>query len=242
MPGVFPIPEVLMHKPDASQPLAHTQRYTDALGWAAELHRRQRRKGKEVPYISHLIAVSALVWEDGGEEPLAIAGLLHDAIEDCGVTQLQIAQRFGEQVAQIVADCTDTLGAVEAGGKKEPWLVRKTRYIKHLRTAPLNSLRVSAADKAHNARDMVLDARRDPGMWSKFNAGLDGSAWYLHSLHEVFRQRLEGSRSVELLGEAVREILASEAYLSLVPRGTDPVVHAEGYPQRHKEAEAKKAA
>jgi hypothetical protein len=65
------------------------------------------------------------------------------------------------------------------------------------------------------------DARRDPGMWSRFNAGLDGTAWYLHSLHEIFRQRLENSRSEELLGESLRET------------GTDPVVFAEGYPQRH---------
>lgn len=92
---------------------------------------------------------------------------------------------------------------------------------------------MSAADKAHNARDMVLDARRAPGMWSRFNAGLDGTAWYLHSLHEIFRQRLENSRSVELLVESVREILASEAFLALVPAGTDPAVFAEGYPQRH---------
>lgn len=239
-----------MLKNDPNKPLAHSQRYSEALGWAAELHSRQTRKGKPVPYIAHLIAVSALVWEDCGQtdqmdqehrEELAIAALLHDAIEDAGVTQEQIAHRFRERVARIVADCTDTLGAVEAGGKKESWLVRKTRYIAHVQTAPLDSLRVSAADKAHNARDMVLDARRDPGMWTKFNAGLDGSAWYLHSLHEVFRQRLEGSRSVELLGEAVREILASEAYLSLVPTGTEPVIHAEGYPQRHKEAEAQQA-
>ena len=78
-------------------------------------------------------------------------------------------------MAQIVVDCTDTSGAVEAGGEKEPWLVRKTRYIDHLQTAQLASLLVSAADKAHNARDMVLDARRDPAMWSKFNAGVEGS-------------------------------------------------------------------
>jgi len=79
-------------------------------------------------------------------------------------------------------------------------------------------------------------------MWTKFNAGLDGSAWYLHSLHQVFQQRLENSRSVEQLGEAVREILASEAYLILVTSSTDPVAHAKGYPKRHKETEAKKAA
>lgn len=230
-----------MQMPDDGRPLAHSQRYAEALAWVAELHQHQRRKEKDVPYISHLIAVSALVWEDGGGEDLAIAGLLHDAIEDCGVTKDQIAQRFGERVARIVADCTDTTGAVEPGGTKEPWLERKTRYIEHVKTAPLDSLRVSAADKAHNARDMVLDARRNPGMWTKFNAGLEGSAWYLHSLYETFRQRLEDSRSVELLGEAVQEILASEAYLAGVPTGTPPKVHGEGYPQRHMQAKAQPA-
>lgn len=234
-----------MSKSNPNKPLAHSQRYSEALGWAAELHSHQTRKGKQVPYIAHLIAVSSLVWEDCGQtdqmdqehrEDLAIAGLLHDAIEDAGITREQIAQRFGERVAYIVADCTDTNGAVVAGGKKEPWLVRKTRYIEHVQTAPLDSLLVSAADKAHNARDMVLDARRNPGMWTKFNAGLEGSAWYLHSLHETFRQRLEDSRSVELLGEAVREILTSEAYLAVVPTGTDPEAHAKGYPERHIEA------
>ncbi len=116
-----------------------------------------------------------------------------------------------------MADCTDTNGAVAAGGEKEPWLLRKTRSIAHLENAPLDSLRVSAADKAHNARDMVLN----------------GSVWYLHSLHTIFSQRLEGSRSVELLGEAVREILSSEIYLAGVPEGTNPRLHTEGYPQRH---------
>jgi (p)ppGpp synthase/HD superfamily hydrolase len=221
-----------MTKPETNQTLAHSPRYIDALGWAAELHSYQRRKAKNVPYISHLISVSALVWEDGGDEQLAIAALLHDAIEDCGVSQQQIAQRFGERVAQIVADCTDTSDAVAADGEKEPWLLRKTRYINHLPSAQPDSLLVSAADKAHNARDMVLDARRDPDMWSKFNAGLDGSAWYLHSLHEIFRQRLPDSRSMVLLGESVREILASKAYLALVPARTDPVIFAEGYPLR----------
>lgn len=131
----------------ASDPPAHSQRYTDALSWAAELHRRQWRKGKPVPYISHLIAVSALVWEDGGDEDQAIAALLHDAIEDAGDSQEQIRQRFGRRVAQIVADCTDTSGAVEPGADKEPWLQRKTRYIHHIQTTHLDSLRVSSAGK-----------------------------------------------------------------------------------------------
>jgi len=74
-----------------SRLITHSQSYIDALGWAADLHQRQQRKGKPVPYISHLIAVSALIWEDGGDEDQAIAGLLHDAIEDAGITAEEIA-------------------------------------------------------------------------------------------------------------------------------------------------------
>ena len=219
---------------DERKPLAHTQRYIDALGWAAELHRRQQRKGKDVPYISHLISVSALVWEDNGDEDQAIAGLLHDAIEDAGVSEIQIARRFGPRVARIVDDCTDTNGAVEPGGQKEPWLLRKIRYIEHLQSAHPDSLLVSAADKAHNARDMVLDARRDPSMWTKFNAGLEGSAWYLLRLHQTFSHRLTSSRSTALLGESVQEILESEVYRACVPEGIAPAVWAAGYAQRCK--------
>jgi (p)ppGpp synthase/HD superfamily hydrolase len=218
-------------------PLAHSQCYIDAIAWAAELHHRQQRKGKSVPYLSHLMAVSALIWEDGGDEDQAIAGLLHDAIEDAGITEGQITARFGRRVGQIVADCTDTSGAVAAGGEKEPWLLRKTRYIEHLQTAHPDSLLVSAADKAHNARDMVLDARKDSGMWSKFNAGLQGSAWYLLRLHQTFSHRLAGSRSVVLLGESVQEILSSDAYTSSVPRGIAPAVWAAGYADRQQAAQ-----
>jgi (p)ppGpp synthase/HD superfamily hydrolase len=213
-------------------PLAHSQRYTDALGWASELHRRQSRKGKPVPYISHLMAVSGMVWEDGGDEDQAIAALLHDAIEDAGISAVQITARFGERVASIVVDCTDADGAVEPGAEKEPWLLRKTRYIASLEHKPESSLLVTEADKAHNAGDMVLDARRDSGMWSKFNAGLEGSAWYLLRMHQRLKHRLPGSRSVERLGEAVSEVLASESYRRLVPEGIAPAVWAAGYAER----------
>ena len=211
--------------------MAITQRYGEALQWAEELHREQRRKGKQVPYISHLISVSALVWEDGGTEDQAIAALLHDAIEDAGQSHRSIADRFGPAVADIVLDCTDT-SPDAAPGEKEPWLLRKTRYLASLEHKPLASLLVTAADKAHNAGDMVLDARRDPGMWSKFNAGLDGSAWYLMRMHQELVDRLPNSRSVERLGEAVNEILASEAFLAMVPDGQGPSDWAEGYAER----------
>ena len=208
-----------------------TPRYGEALAWAESLHREQRRKGKPVPYISHLISVSALVWEDGGTEDQAIAALLHDAIEDAGQSHASIAERFGNPVADIVRDCTDTSEGLPSG-EKEPWLLRKTRYLDALAHKPETSLLVTAADKAHNARDMVLDARRDPAMWGKSNAGLEGSAWYLLRMHQQLSHRLPHSRSTELLGEAVREILASDPFLKLVPNGMAAAVWAASYAER----------
>ena len=72
---------------------------------------------------------------------------------------------------------------------------------------------------------MVLDARRDPAMWSKFNAGLDGSAWYLLQIHQQL---------VERLGEAVNTILSSRAYQRLIPRGSNARSWASTYPERHR--------
>jgi (p)ppGpp synthase/HD superfamily hydrolase len=79
-----------------------------------------------VPYIAHLISVSAMVWEDGGNEDQAIAALLHDSIEDQGLSHDAIAERFGETVAAIVRDCTDTTGAVSAGGNSNATCSKKS--------------------------------------------------------------------------------------------------------------------
>ena len=214
-----------------SSTLTITPRYGEALAWAEAIHRDQCRKGKQVPYISHLISVSALVWEDGGTEEQAIAALLHDAIEDAGQSHASIAERFGEAVADIVRDCTDTSDNTPAG-EKEPWLLRKTRYIASLEHKPEASLLVTAADKAHNAGDMVLDARQDPEMWRKFNTGLEGSAWYLLRMHQQLKRQLPQSRSVERLGEAVSEILSMDSFKHLVPQGLAPAVWAAGYGDR----------
>ena len=119
----------------------------------------------------------------------------------------QSLHALGGTVADIVRDCTDT-SPDAAVGEKEPWLLRKTRYLASLENKPLSSLLVTAADKAHNAGDMVMDAREDPVMRSKFNAGLEGSAWYLLRMHQELVDRLPESRSVQKLEEAVQDILS----------------------------------
>lgn len=168
-------------------------------------HGGQTRKGTEVPYLSHLLAVASLVLEAGGDEDMAIAGLLHDTIEDTAVTSEDIASRFGPRVASIVEGCTDTDEM-----PKPPWRPRKERYLAHLRSpeTPAEVLVVSRADKLHNARTMLLDHRAlGDEFWSRFNAGVEDQRWYLSSLVDVFTERLPGPMTDEL--RRVRDELAT---------------------------------
>lgn len=167
-----------------------TQRFTDALALAHNLHRNQMRKGTKIPYISHLMAVSGLVLEHGGSENQAIAGLLHDAAEDVGgaPTLERIRQEFGDAVAGIVADCTDAWEE-----PKPPWRARKEAYIAQLPDKPLTSLLVSLADKTHNAEAILFDYQNiGDKLWGRFSGGADGTRWYYRALAKVFHEKLPG--------------------------------------------------
>lgn len=168
-----------------------TPRYCEALQWAAELHCHQRREGKTVPYLSHVIAVSSLVWEDGGDEDQATAGLLHDAIEDAGQSYARIGERFGSTVANLVQDCTDP-GKNQTRNPSD-WFHWKRLYLESLSHKPVASLLVTAADKAHNAWDHLLDSQLDPTCWRWGWADLEATAWYLLRLE---RQLNRGSLAV----------------------------------------------
>jgi (p)ppGpp synthase/HD superfamily hydrolase len=127
---------------------------------AFDLHENDCRKGKDVPYVSHLLSVSALVLKDGGTEDEAIAALLHDALEDHPdkITYTDLKDRFGKNVADIVRACSDTPDDFK-GGEKPPWKKRKQKYLDHLEHAPISVLRVTLADKLHNCRDLRNDLR-----------------------------------------------------------------------------------
>ncbi len=167
-----------------------TNRFENALVYCVQLHRNQQRKGKPIPYIAHLLSVSALVLEDGGNEDEAIAALLHDALEDQPdkTSREEIARRFGEQVVLLVNSCTDT-PLTYRGGVKPPWKQRKEAYLSHLRSGANGALRVSLADKVHNGRELVADYRREGDkIWSHFHAGKDEQLWLYQSLVQAFKQ------------------------------------------------------
>ena len=165
-----------------------TPKFVEALGYAAEKHATQTRKAGEVPYLGHLLSVAGLVIEADGTETQAIAALLHDAAEDQGGerTLAEIGQKFGADVASIVAECSDTFEA-----PKPPWRGRKERYIQHLREASDDAVLVSLADKLDNARAILRDFRAHGNeVWQRFSVqDPQLHLWYYRSLLEVYSQR-----------------------------------------------------
>jgi (p)ppGpp synthase/HD superfamily hydrolase len=196
-------------------------RFVEAFELANELHGEQRRRGTEIPLLAHLLVVCGLVLEDGGDEEEAIAALLHDTVEDgAGRPMLDlIRERFGERVAAIVEGCSDT---IDCGRSEEPWLVRKRRYLDHLPDVEDSGvLRVSLADKIHNARSLVRDYRREGhALWERISEKTAvEQLWYYRRLLQFFeahrpgpltddlRQAVEELGALVALDDAVRGLL-----------------------------------
>ena len=191
----------IMGESDTFAPLL-TERFQRAFSVASEVHATQLRKGTRIPYLAHLMSVSALVLEHGGGEDAAIGGLLHDAVEDSGdgaETETRIRREFGDRVADIVMGCSDAVAV--AGQAKPPWRVRKTNYLQRLADEEdADVLLVSACDKLHNLRSIVADLRAiGPALWDRFTMK-DPAAqlWYYKSLAACYHSRVPAALSEEL--------------------------------------------
>lgn len=162
-----------------------SERFDEALVYAKKLHAEQSRKGNEVPYIAHLLAVAAIVLENGGNENEAIAALLHDAVEDQGgaATREEIRRRFGDEITAIVDGCTDA-----DSNPKPPWKERKQAYLSKLPSASPSVILVSAADKLHNARTILNDYQLiGEEVWSRFTGGKNDTLWYYRSVTNILK-------------------------------------------------------
>lgn len=175
-------------------------RFQKAFLLASRYHAQQTRKGTAIPYLSHLLGVTSLVLDAGGDEDEAIAAMLHDAVEDQGggETLAEIEAEFGKRVAGIVEGCSDTFVV-----PKPPWRPRKEAYLKHLPQASAEVVKVSLADKLQNARSIARDLELfGEDTWRRFTGGKEGSIWYYQSLVRIFRQ-ISPSVYTEELAEIV---------------------------------------
>ena len=208
-----------------------TSRFTAAVDYARIAHAGHFRKGTAIPYLYHLLAVASLVLEYGGDEDQAIAGLLHDVLEDCGREhEAAIRARFGEAVAAIVLDCTDGSAEEKAvadtpAARRADWQRRKQAYLAHLAQEPAASLLVSGCDKLHNARAIVGDLEGVAGqaVFERFTAGREGTLAYYAALAGIFTRRGAPMAAAFEAGVARMHALAGEAVRRpLVPAAAQP--------------------
>lgn len=178
-------------------------RFDEALVLASTLHRDQSRKASGVPYVAHLLAVAALVLEEGGSEDMAIAALLHDAAEDQGgeATLAGIQAAFGLDVARWVRQASDTFER-----PKPDWEQRKRHHLAAIPMADREARLIMLADKVHNARSILADhVRVGPEIWDRFSVPRERTVWYYQTLLEVFDREISPTLYDEL-NECVKQM------------------------------------
>ena len=199
-------------QPSSKQALL-SPRYLEGVQTALRAHATQTRKSNtygKIPYLSHVLAVSSLVMEFGGDEDQAIAGLLHDTIEDGGSSyEAEIRKTFGTEVCRLVLACTDgTLdekkqwNQASLEDKQQAWKTRKTKYLNHLEHVDDRALLVIGSDKFHNTQTLVRDLHHE-GLktFKRFVGRQEGTLWYYESIGQVFRQRPQVAISTCLIRE-----------------------------------------
>ena len=181
-----------------------SEKFEEALIYAARAHGDQIRKKTGIPYIAHILGVTAIALEYGANEAEAIGALLHDTVEDCGGAERlrDVRKKFGDEVAVIVDGCTDTDQT-----PKPPWLERKRAYLEHLKDSDSSTRLVSASDKLHNTR-AILAALRRKGLdvFERFAGKKDGTLWYYRALVTAFRQHGDHADLIDELDRVVSEI------------------------------------
>lgn len=213
-------------------------RYSEALGWAAELHRRHPREpraGELLSPVARSLAVSVLVWEDGGHEEQAMAALLLEAIVASGQSHRAVGERFGETVADLVVACRPFVPPPqipEAPLSGPLWVQACRSRLRALPGQPAAALRVITAQLAQEARETWQICRRNASLWSQQPGGMEGAAWYWLRLHQQLRHAVPGSLAIERLAGVLQRLLASPLYGERIPVGMAPSVWAARYDDR----------
>jgi len=183
---------------------AYSARYDAALVSVIRAHQSQERKGSDIPYASHPIHVSVILLRHGFSEDVAIAGLLHDAVEDQEYPLTRIRADFGPAVAKMVASVTERK---REGGARRPWEVRKQEALEHMRRASRGAVALKAADLLHNARSLAAQLRKTgSASWKHFSRGPEQTLGYYRSVAVLARERLGPHPLIEEMEEAVRDL------------------------------------
>lgn len=172
---------------------------TRAAKFAEQAHKGMFRKGTSIPYITHPLETALITAMMTDDEELIAAALLHDTVEDAGVTYRELQEQFGVRVARLVAE--------ESEDKSKSWLERKGCTLAHLKDADRDTKLLTLADKLSNIRSMARDyILVGEGLWERFNVRQkELHAWYYTSMIELLRD-LDGMPEYQEYVELCRRV------------------------------------
>ncbi len=150
--------------------LVITPKFNEAFAFAVQKHGSQVRKSTTIPYIVHLYEVVQILKAEHAPEDVLIAGILHDTVEDTNTTLDEIAELFGEEIAEIIA--------VESEVKSLPYIQRKALHMAEVAASSRKAKMVNCADKLSNLRSIYLDGLYDKNIWNRFNGSKEEIQWY----------------------------------------------------------------
>lgn len=171
-----------------------------AIEFAARAHAGQYRKQTRIPYIIHPLSVARLLIQEGCDETLIVAAVLHDTVEDTDVTIADIESGFGAPVAELVAFATEP-------DKRHPWEMRKQHTLDSISDLPQAALLLICADKLDNLRSIREDIDRlGDAIWERFSRPKEKQRWYFEALLQAFRARLDDRWQSPLFAAFEKEV------------------------------------
>ena len=152
-----------------------------AIEIALEAHEGEPRKGTDIPYVTHPLAVGFLLAKAGCTDEVIAAGILHDTVENTYITLNDISVKCGAKVAAIVEGCSEP-------DRGASWEERKQHTIDFLKSTSKEIKFVALADKLHNISSMRADYQKvGEKLWERFNASVEEQKWYYEELVEALR-------------------------------------------------------
>lgn len=179
----------------------HTPQIKKAIQFAARKHHGHLRQEKEpLPYITHLFSTALLVAEDGADDDVVTAALLHDTLEDTETTRDELVEAFNERVAELVEAVSEIK---EKDGMPVSWKERKEQYLAQLENANDGAVLIAIADKIDNI-ESKLEAFEEEGaaFLERWTQPIESYLWYHGEVVRIAHARLPEHRLTARLTEA----------------------------------------
>jgi len=167
---------------------------------ASRWHLGQTRKhpSEQIPYIAHPAGVGLLLSRAGADDETVAAGILHDVIEDCGVTKEELAVATSPRVAELVSWVSEPPKSID-------WPERKRAYREQLAAAPQEALLIAAADHVHNLQSILTTVQTSEDVWSQFHVKKDAKIAHELAVYEIIAAKVR-SPLVALYASALKEV------------------------------------